>query len=96
MTEELHVEPHIGRWTEDDIRALGTRTDLKTACSIAGVGYTTGKAMARDGTLPFPVFRVGHKYIVPVAGLLRLLLIESGEHSRESGEHSRTEDEHVP
>lgn len=64
------------RWTPEEIRGLGARTDLRTACDVVGIGYTTGKAMARAGTLPFPIFRCGaHKYVVPVAGLLRLLLL---------------------
>ena len=61
------------RWTKEAVQALGLTTDLQTATSIAGFGYTSGKVMAREGTLPFPAYRVGHKWIVPTAGLLRLL-----------------------
>lgn len=63
-------------WTEESIRGLGARTDLKTGCSVVGIGYTSGKAMAREGILPFPAHRVGAKWIVPVAGLLRFLLLD--------------------
>lgn len=60
-------------WTEADIRALGVRTDWRTACSIAGIGRTKATEMRRSGELPFPTLQVGARIIVPVQGLLDLL-----------------------
>lgn len=68
------MPPDAGpRWTEEAVRGLGVRTDLKTGCSVAGIGYTTGKEYARTGRLPFPAYFVAGKWVVPVSGLLRLL-----------------------
>ncbi len=64
------------RWTVEDVRALGVRTDLRTACAVTGIGTTAGYEMARSGDLPFPVLRLGRKYVVPVAGLLAALGID--------------------
>jgi hypothetical protein len=60
-------------WTDDQIRALGSLTDLVTAGSVLGIGRTTSHRLARDGQFPVPVLRIGHRYHVPVAGLLHLL-----------------------
>jgi len=68
-------------WTEDRIRALGTLTDLVTAGSVLGIGRSTSHQLARDGRFPVPVLRYGHRYQVPVAGLLHLLgLTEHNDH----------------
>lgn len=68
-------------WTEPDIRGLGASTDLVTAASILGIGRTTAHALARTGQFPLPVIRVGHRYRVPVAAILRLLTLDSAEPS---------------
>lgn len=60
-------------WTLEDIRALGVATNLKTAADILGLSYTTARALADNGRFPIPLTRAGRKWIVPVAGLLRLL-----------------------
>jgi len=61
-------------WTEADVRSLGVRTDLETACAaVLGIGRTKSYELARLGELPFPVLRVGSRIVVPVAPLLRLL-----------------------
>lgn len=60
-------------WTERDVRGLGASTDLVTAGSVLGIGRTTAHALARAGDFPVPVLRVGRRYRVPVAPLLRLL-----------------------
>lgn len=68
-------------WSREAIEALGTRTDLKTAASVAGLGYTRAKELARTGSLPFPVHRIGAgSYIVPVAGLLQWLCLTGEAH----------------
>lgn len=60
-------------WTEEGIRALGASTDLVTAAAILGIGRTTAHTLARAGEFPVPVIRVGRRYRVPVAPILRLL-----------------------
>jgi hypothetical protein len=67
-------------WTVEEIRALGTRTDLPTACEIAyGCGRTKAYEMFRRGELHFPAVRVGQKVVCPVASLLRFLAIDTGD-----------------
>lgn len=60
-------------WTEEDIRALGAATDLVTAAEILGIGRTTAHTLVRADEFPVPVIRVGRRYRVPVAPILRLL-----------------------
>lgn len=60
-------------WTEEEVRALGVRTDLVTAGAVLGVGRTKAHEMAREGTFPVPVLRLGRVYVVPTAGLLAVL-----------------------
>jgi hypothetical protein len=70
------------RWTAEQIRALGAVTDLVTAGQILGIGRTTSHTLARHGTFPVPVLRIGHRYLIPVAPLLRLLHLEAGPDPR--------------
>ncbi len=64
-------------WTADEIRALGVRTDLVTACSIIyGVGKTQAWERFHRGQLDFPAIRSGRGVVVPVAPLLKLMMIE--------------------
>jgi hypothetical protein len=61
-------------WTPAEIRALGVRTDLVTACSIVyGCGRTKAYELLAAGDLDFPIFRAGNRFSVPTAPLLRLL-----------------------
>lgn len=61
---------HAPQWTPESVKALGLRTDIRTASSALGLGTTTGYNLAKRGEFPVPVLRVGRKYVVPVAGLL--------------------------
>ncbi|WP_207974578.1 AlpA family transcriptional regulator [Parafrankia sp. BMG5.11] len=65
-------------WHEGEIRGLGARTDLRTACDILGMGHTAGYRMAKNGTFPVPLIKVGRSYVVPVAHLLDLLGLSRG------------------
>lgn len=67
-----------GRWTADDVFALGVVTDIVTAGAVLGIGRTKSRDLARRGAFPVSVLRVGVEYRVPVAGLLRLLEIDIG------------------
>jgi hypothetical protein len=61
-------------WTEAEIRGLGVRTDLVTACSIVyGCGATKAYELVARDEIDFPVRKVGNRYAVPVAPLLELL-----------------------
>ena len=62
-------------WSEDQVRALGVVTDLVTAAAVLGIGRTTAHALVRADRFPVPVIRVGRRYRVPVAPLLRLLAL---------------------
>lgn len=62
------------RWTADDLRSLGARTDLVTACAaVLGIGKTKAWEAFHRGELPFPTIRCGRRVVVPVAPLLELL-----------------------
>jgi len=64
----------IRRWTEAEVRALGVRTDLVTACAVVyGCGRTKAYELMRRGALDFPALHVGQRIVVPVAPLLALL-----------------------
>ncbi|RBY95065.1 DNA-binding protein [Blastococcus sp. TBT05-19] len=64
-------------WTPDEVRCLGVRTDLVTACEIAyGARRTKAYELFRRGELDFPAVRVGSRVVVPVAALCRFLGID--------------------
>lgn len=67
-------------WTADEVRALGARTDLVTAASVLGIGRTSAYELARRGEFPVKTLRLGHKYVVVVASLLRLLELDQDPH----------------
>lgn len=65
-------------WTAEEVRALGVRTDLITACQIVyGAGKNRAREMYHAGQLDFPTLRVGRRIVVPVAPLLELLGINA-------------------
>jgi hypothetical protein len=64
-------------WTRDQVLALGTRTDLTTACAVVyGVGKNKAWELFHADQLDFPALRVGRRVVVPTAPLLRLLGLE--------------------
>ncbi len=65
-------------WTAEQVRTLGVRTDLATAASILGMGRTKAYDLARRGTFPVPMSRVGSRYVVPTAPLLKFLGVDDG------------------
>jgi hypothetical protein len=61
-------------WTEADIKALGVKTDLVTACrAVLGCGKDKARELYHAGELPFPTLKVGRKIVVPTAPLRKLL-----------------------
>jgi hypothetical protein len=88
-------------WSAESIRALGASTTIETAGQILGMGRSKSYEMAKRGRFPVPVLRHGHRYLVPVAPLLRWLLIDTPHPSTdregvgatlEAGRHDRTGD----
>lgn len=64
-------------WTADEVRALGVRTDLVTACQIVyGCGKNRAWELYHARALDFPALRCGRRVVVPVAPLLTLLGID--------------------
>jgi hypothetical protein len=66
-------------WTDDEIRALGVRTDVETAGSIFGLSRTQSYGRVRDGSFPVPIIRVGRRMVVPTAPIRKLLQIDAAE-----------------
>jgi hypothetical protein len=64
------------RWSPEQIRALGVTTDIVTAGAVLGIGRTTAYRLAQSGQFPVPVLKIGDRYLVPVAHLLRAIGIE--------------------
>ena len=64
------------RWSPEQTRALGVTTDIVTAGAVLGIGRTTAYRLARSGQFPVPVLKIGDRYLVPVAHLLRAVGIE--------------------
>jgi Helix-turn-helix domain len=54
----------------------GLTMDVATAAQILGVSRGTGYALARVGRFPVNVVRVGRRYVVPTAAMIRLLEAE--------------------
>jgi len=56
-----------------EVAALPAVVDLTTAARALGIRRTAAYALARGGSFPCPVLRVGGSYRIPTAGLLRVL-----------------------
>jgi predicted DNA-binding transcriptional regulator AlpA len=84
---------HRRVWTVEDIRALGAVTDLPTAAAILGIGRSTAYALANTNQFPVPVLRIGRRYRVAVAHLLRLIDVDDLTASRR---RAFIDDDHVP
>lgn len=66
----------MSTWTAEQVRALGVRTDLATACdAVLGVKKSRAWELFHRGELPFPTIRVGRRVVVPVRPLLDLLQV---------------------
>ncbi len=66
-------------WTVKRIRALGATTSLATAAAVLGVSRSQAYRLVATDAFPAPVIRVGNRVVVPVAGLLRLALLDDDE-----------------
>ena len=65
-------------WTAQEVRALGVQTDIATAGSIFGLSRTQAYVAVNNGLFPVPVIKVGRRYLVPTAPILRLLGLDPG------------------
>ena len=63
-------------WSVEQIRALGVTTDIVTAGAVLGIGRTTAYRLARSGEFPVPLLKVGNRYLVAVAHLLKAIGVE--------------------
>jgi hypothetical protein len=63
-------------WTAEEVRALGVQTDVETAGSIFGLSTTQAYVAVNNGVFPVDVIKVGRRYLVPTAPILRLLGID--------------------
>jgi hypothetical protein len=85
MRERRHAQtPATLRpaWTAEQVRQLGTTTDVVTAGQILGLSRNTAYRLARLGQFPVPVLRAGAQYRVPLAGLLAALHIAADAERR--------------
>ncbi|MGN9778173.1 helix-turn-helix domain-containing protein [Micromonospora sp. H33] len=73
--QTAETPPHGGNgaWTLERIRALGAVTDIATAGEIFGLSRSRAYELARAGTLPVPVIRVGSRYRVSVTAILTVV-----------------------
>jgi hypothetical protein len=60
----------------EELLALPVTVDLPTAGRAFGIGRTKAHELARNGTFPCPVLRVGNTYRVGRAAILRSLGID--------------------
>lgn len=61
------------RMTRAELLALPPTIDLRTSNTLIGVGRTKGQEMARSGTYPVRLLRVGNRYKAITSELLALL-----------------------
>jgi hypothetical protein len=72
-------------WSEAEVRALGTRTDVKTAASVLGTSRGAAYDAIKAGKFPVPAFKVGGRWVVPVEPLLQALKLADSERPGRAG-----------
>ena len=68
--------PKLKPMSMAEVVALPATTDVATAGRAFGLSREHSYDLAKAGTFPCPVLRVGSRWIVPRAGLLKALGIE--------------------
>jgi hypothetical protein len=63
--------------TFPELFELPSAVDLRTAARAMGFSLSTAYRLAQRGAFPCTVLRPSHRYVVPTAGLMRALEIES-------------------
>jgi hypothetical protein len=66
--------------TRDEVLALPVTVDLLTTAHALGIGRSMAYEMARTGTYPVPLFKVGQRYRAMRADLLAVLGIADAPH----------------
>ncbi len=64
-----------------DLSALGPTLDIPTAARLLGCGRSLAYELARRDQFPCRVLRLGRRYVVPTADLLRVLGVPTGTDS---------------
>lgn len=75
-------------WTEAKIRAYGVRLDGVLAVQIT-TGYSRSRAyelLRTPEALPFRVLKIGRRFIVPTADVLRVLGLEPAPNAAPNSE----------
>ena len=67
----------MSQMTTADLLALPPTIDLVTAARALGCGRTLAYELARRGRFPCRVLRLGNRYLIPTADLLRTLGVEA-------------------
>jgi hypothetical protein len=67
--------------TVTEVLALPASVDIVTAGRALGLCRDTAYRLAADGGFPAPVIRVGRRWVVPRAGLLRALGLDEAARS---------------
>ncbi|MFI0483380.1 helix-turn-helix transcriptional regulator [Actinomadura sp. 9N215] len=68
---------HVIPVTFPELFDLPTVVDLRTAGRALGISIGTAYKLVRRHDFPCPVMRLGHRYQVPTAGLLKALHIDA-------------------
>jgi predicted DNA-binding transcriptional regulator AlpA len=63
--------------TSDEARELPPTLSAEEAIQLLGCGRTAGYQALKNGTFPVPAWKVGARWYVPTAPLLKLLGIEN-------------------
>ncbi len=86
----MTAPPFRVAWSEEAIRALGTRCTVPQAGSIlAGLSESQAYEAAKRGDLGVPILKVGRRLVVPVRPILELLGLaptDSGDREHRPGQ----------
>jgi len=65
-----------------DLSTLGATVDIPTAARLLGCGRTLAYQLAQRGEFPCRLLRLGNRYLVPTADLLRTLGLSTASPDR--------------
>jgi hypothetical protein len=85
--------------TRDEVHALPAMVNLTTAARALGCGRSLAYDLARRDQFPCRIIRVGKRYLVPTADLLRTLGVAadaSGNPTPQTGVSASDEPDHPP
>jgi predicted DNA-binding transcriptional regulator AlpA len=82
----------VNALTEDELLALPAQVDIPTAGRAFGMSRIHSYELHKKGNFPVPVLKVGKRYRVPTAAILKALGVEKTVHT-EHTQPSTCEDE---